>query len=120
MFNIKKFDGTAFKISLGLFFSVIIYYVNNFFIVLGSTEKISLLLSVCLPLLILASINIFMLNKLNENKIYKYYLLILLYLYFFAAHSLEEFTFDILILKLLKMEKYLKVLTKELLKQTVD
>ena len=40
---------------------------NNFFIVLGSTEKISLLLSVCLPLLILASINIFMLNKLNEK-----------------------------------------------------
>ena len=67
MFNIKKFDGTAFKISLGLFFSVIIYYVNNFFIVIGSTEKISLLLSVCLPLLILASINIFMLNKLNEK-----------------------------------------------------
>ena len=67
MLNIKKFEGTAFKISIGLFFSVIIYYINNFFLVLGSTEKISLIISVFCPLLILATINGLMLNKINEK-----------------------------------------------------
>ena len=67
MLNIKKFDGTTFKISIGLFFSVIIYYINNFFLVLGSTEKVSLVISVFCPLLILATINGLMLNKINEK-----------------------------------------------------
>ena len=41
MFNTKKFKSNTFKISIGLFFSVIIYYLNNFFNVMGSTEKIN-------------------------------------------------------------------------------
>ena len=40
MFKLKRLDNTTVKISLGLFFSVIIYYINNFFYVMGSTEKI--------------------------------------------------------------------------------
>ncbi len=67
MFNIKNIKSTTFKISIGLFFSVIIYYLNNFSYVLGETERISLILSVFFPLLILAIINSLMIYKLNEK-----------------------------------------------------
>ena len=67
MFNIKQIKGSTFKILVGLFFSVIIYYLNNFSHILGSTEKISLLMSIFLPLLILATINGLMLYKVNEK-----------------------------------------------------
>ena len=67
MLNIKRVKSSAFKISLGLFLSVLIYYLNNFSYILGSTEKISLLSSIFLPLLILATINGFMLYKVNEK-----------------------------------------------------
>ncbi len=67
MFRIKQVVGTTFKISIGLFFSVIIYYLNNFSYALGGTERISLILSVLLPLLILTIINILMLYKVNEK-----------------------------------------------------
>ena len=39
MLRVKHLSGSTFKITIGLFFSVIIYYFNNFFYVLGSTEK---------------------------------------------------------------------------------
>ena len=32
MFRVKRLDNTTIKISLGLFCSVIIYYINNFFL----------------------------------------------------------------------------------------
>ncbi len=67
MLNIKKIKSSTFKISLGLFCSVIIYYLNNFLYVLGGTERISLILSISLPLLILATINSFMLYRINEK-----------------------------------------------------
>ena len=67
MFNIKQVKGSTFKILVGLFFSVIIYYLNNFSYVLGSIEKISLILSIFLPLLILATINSLMLYRINEK-----------------------------------------------------
>ncbi len=67
MFNIKNIKSSTFKISIGLFFSVIIYYLNNFSYVLGETERISLILSVFFPLLILAIINSLMIYKLNEK-----------------------------------------------------
>jgi len=67
MLNIKQVKGTTFKISIGLFFSVIIYYMNNFSYVLGSTERISLLISILVPLLILGTINSLMLYKVNEK-----------------------------------------------------
>ncbi len=67
MFNIKQIKSSTFKISIGLFFSVIIYYLNNFSYVLGSTEKISLIFSVFLPLVLLASINTLMLYRVNEK-----------------------------------------------------
>ena len=67
MFKIKRLNSSAFIITLGLFFSVIIYYFNNFFLVLGSTEKISLIVSVASPLLLLLLINGFMFFKINEK-----------------------------------------------------
>ncbi len=67
MFNIKQIKGTTFKILIGLFFSVIIYYLNNFSYVLGSVEKFSIIFAVFIPLLILTIINSLMLYKINEK-----------------------------------------------------
>ena len=67
MFNIKQIRGTIFKILIGLFFSVIIYFLNNFSYVLGSTERISIFFSIFFPLLILLSINMSMIYKINEK-----------------------------------------------------
>ena len=67
MLKIKHLSGSTVKISLGLFFSVVIYYVNNFFFVLGSTEKISVYSAVFAPLLILTFINMLMINKINDQ-----------------------------------------------------
>ena len=67
MFRIKQIKSSTFKISIGLFFSVIIYYFNNFSYVLGSTERISLLISTFFPLIILTCVNGFLLNKVNDK-----------------------------------------------------
>ena len=67
MLKIKRLENTTFRIALGLFFSVIIYYINNFFLVLGSSEKISIIFAITSPLLIFIFINIFMFNKVNEK-----------------------------------------------------
>ena len=67
MFRVKRLHNTTFKISLGLFFSVIIYYINNFFMVLGSTERISLIFAIFAPLILLSIINSLMLNRINEK-----------------------------------------------------
>ncbi len=67
MLNIKNVKGITFKIVIGIFFSVLIYYLNNFSYVLGSTERISTSLSISLPLIILLSINFLMLYKINEK-----------------------------------------------------
>ena len=67
MFNIKRYSTSTFKISIGLFLSVIIYYINNFFNVMGKTEKFSIVASIWLPLVILLLINIIMINRINEK-----------------------------------------------------
>jgi len=67
MLNTKKYKNNSLKIIIGLFFSVVIYYFFNFFYVLGNIEKISLILSICVPLLILSMINFFLLHKFNEK-----------------------------------------------------
>jgi lipopolysaccharide export system permease protein len=67
MFNSKKLKNTSIKISIGLFSSVVIYYVNNFFYVLGSTERISLLMSIWIPMLILSVLNAVMIRRINEK-----------------------------------------------------
>ena len=67
MLNFKNLNSTGFKISIGLFFAVLIYYINNFFYVLGSTERMSILFSIWIPLIFLTSINFIMLKKINEK-----------------------------------------------------
>ena len=67
MLNTKKFKNNTLKISVGLFFCVIIYYLNNIFNVLGKTEKINYILSVWSPLLILAFIIFLITNRINEK-----------------------------------------------------
>mgnify|MGYP001319907103 CR=1 FL=1 len=67
MLRIKQFKSSTLKISAGLFFAVIIYYLNNFSYVLGSTEKISITLSIVAPLLILTIVNSLMLYRINEK-----------------------------------------------------
>ena len=67
MLNTKKFRSSILKISIGLFFSVIIYYFNNFFNVLGQTEKINLIISVMTPLILLGFGNLLMIGNVNEK-----------------------------------------------------
>ena len=67
MFNTKQFNSSTLKISIGLFLCVIIYYINNFFYVLGDTEKIPLTFSVWLPMTFLILINFTMILKINEK-----------------------------------------------------
>ena len=67
MLNIKNIKGTTYKISLGLFFSVIIYYLNNFSLALGEAEKIPLLMSIFIPLFVILFINSIMIVKINEK-----------------------------------------------------
>ena len=67
MLNSKKIKSTTLQISIGLFFSVVIYYLNNFFLVMGSAEKIGILTSIFAPLLLLLIINSFMFYKINEK-----------------------------------------------------
>ena len=65
MMNTKSFKSKNLKITIGFFFSVIIYYINNFFYVLGNTEKISILTAITLPLLVFALIYLILLKNLN-------------------------------------------------------
>ena len=67
MFNLKKYDSNTFKISFGLFLSVIIYYLNNFLYVLGKTEKIHIIFSIWIPIILLIMINSIYTYKINEK-----------------------------------------------------
>ena len=67
MLNTKRFESKIFKIIIGLFFSVVIYYINNFFNVMGSTEKLPLLISIWTPIIFLSLINLIMLININEK-----------------------------------------------------
>ena len=67
MFNSKKLGSNTFKISLGLFLSVIIYYINNLFYVFANSERISLGISISLPLAILILFNFMISKRINEK-----------------------------------------------------
>jgi len=67
MFNIGFRRNTLFKITLGIFLSVIIYYINYFLGILGTNEKIPLILSIFFPLIILSIINFISIIKINEK-----------------------------------------------------
>ena len=67
MFNVKSFNSNTLKISFGLFSSVLIYYMNNFFNVMGKTEKIPIIFSVWAPIIFLIIINFIYTIKINEK-----------------------------------------------------
>src|SRR6056300_290951 len=67
MLNTKKSSSKVLKIIIGLFFSVAIYYINNFFNVMGSTEKLPLVVSIWTPIIFLSLINFIMLVNINEK-----------------------------------------------------
>lgn len=67
MFNTKRFKSSTLKIVIGLFFSVIIYYISNFFSVMGNTERIPLYVAIWSPLLFLIIVNSLMLVRINEK-----------------------------------------------------
>ena len=67
MLSTKKSDSKIIKIVIGLFLSVIIYYINNFFSVMGSTEKLPLLVSIWTPIIFLCLTNITLLININEK-----------------------------------------------------
>lgn len=58
MFYFKNKKNNTFKLSFGIFVSVLIYYYNNFFYVLGNTEKISIIQSIWYPMIVLFCINL--------------------------------------------------------------
>ena len=66
MLKTKRLGNITIKICIGLFFSVIIYYMNNFFFVMGSTERMSVISATFTPILILSITSIFMMKNLNE------------------------------------------------------
>ena len=67
MFNIGYQKNSFFKITFGILLSVTVYYVNYFFNVLGTNEKIPLILSIFMPLIILSIINFISIIKINEK-----------------------------------------------------
>ena len=67
MMNTKTFKNKTLKIIIGLFLSVIIYYINNFFYVLGASEKINVISSVIVPLTILTMVNCLLLRNINAK-----------------------------------------------------
>ena len=67
MFNIGYQKKTLYKIIFGIFLSVVIYYINYFFLILGTNEKIPLILSIFMPLIMLSIINFISIIKLNEK-----------------------------------------------------
>ncbi len=67
MFNTKRYKSNSLKIVVGLFLSVVIYYMSNFFNVLGVTEKIPLMIAIFSPLIILSILSSLMLLNINEK-----------------------------------------------------
>ena len=67
MLNTKKSSSKILRIVIGLFFSVVIYYINNFFNVMGSTEKLPLIISIWTPIIFLSLVNLVMLVNINDK-----------------------------------------------------
>ena len=67
MLSTKELKSSILKISFGLFLSVVIYYLFNFFNVLGKTEKINLFSSILMPLILLTFINLITIRRFNEK-----------------------------------------------------
>ena len=67
MLNVKHNRSKVFHIIIGILLSVIIYYINYFFNVMGSNERVPVLISVWFPFLIIGLLSITGLLKINEK-----------------------------------------------------
>lgn len=67
MMNIKFQKSKIVYITLGIFISVSIYYINYFFGIIGKNERLPLLVALWLPLIILIIISAIGLIKINEK-----------------------------------------------------
>ena len=67
MLNIKYRKNSIFKIIFGILISVLIYYINFFFNALGINEKVPIVFSVWLPLIMLSLINLIFIVRINEK-----------------------------------------------------
>ena len=68
MLNIKFQKPKLFFIVIGILLSVLIYYINFFFGALGKNEKLPLLVSIWIPIIILTIISIIGMIRINENN----------------------------------------------------
>ena len=62
--NVKYLDNVK---NIAITADKIIYYINNFFNVMGSTEKLPIAVSVWTPIIFLSLINVVMLLNINEK-----------------------------------------------------
>ena len=67
MFNFKRDKSLLFHIILGIFMSVLIYYINFKFSSLGNTGKIPIIFSIFLPILFISLIATIGLIRINEK-----------------------------------------------------
>ena len=67
MFNFKKNKSLFFHIILGIFMSVLIYYMNFMFSSLGNNGKIPIIASIFLPILFISLFAIIGLIRVNEK-----------------------------------------------------
>jgi len=67
MMNLKTGLNRVFVITIGIFLSVLIYYINHFFGIIGRNETIPLTVSIWTPLLILLIMSTIGLVKINEK-----------------------------------------------------
>ena len=67
MMNLKFQINKIFIITLGIFASVLIYYINHFFGIVGRSETIPLIASIWIPLVILFLISTVGLVRINEK-----------------------------------------------------
>ena len=67
MFSFNNKNTKFFNLSLGIISSVVIYYINYFFSLLGLSGRTSILLSVSFPLIVLSLFCFILLVKINEK-----------------------------------------------------
>ncbi len=67
MMNLRPQTNKVYLMAFGIFISVMIYYINHFFGVIGKSETIPLTVSIWIPLLILMIISSIGLVRINEK-----------------------------------------------------
>ena len=67
MFNTKYNKSKIFNIIIGILMSVSIYYINYFFNIMGTNERIPVFLSIWFPMFVLSLFTIIGLLKINEK-----------------------------------------------------